>query len=1294
MACTGNQYGGFEHTLFLGCSVVSFAANAYNNQQSTEVTIELVEDDCVAPATDPKYYWDLGLIKRSTLDADPGFMGESVPIIGLPAYFRLGDFEFTGLIQSWERTENNGGIRYVVKLVSPVQILEDSQLILGEYAGSVTPPSAFILPPSYSPYNIINIFGYAEAQGLLCPQYSQIAPGVYAPGDSGPDGATFGTPAGGFGGSLLNPNGMPWSVIRDIFNVLVNANPIIAGASAYSPHGRILHKGADIVSFGSPWTNGYGILDFDRSPNFVGETLCEYFVDISELPAVPSYYRFNQSEASILEIVSRICEDAGYDFYVELLPVQSAISSSGIVKFIKIRTISRINNPTFGILDTYINDAAASGILVASSSGREFRNETVSKFVVGGKKQTLYQAYQNFDPFNDGQPNPPEADDMILPFFGTDLSGNMIVPYLDTSGYWEFQAPSDSIESSLTYLTFSGLPVTINERELQASADQSIWASYIIDQQTDTGKALDDIFNLVSFPTAEQVYHRQMAFRTDFFKKNNFIVPGSGEFYGAARDFNALSAQGTTLTNPIAIGIQEDVQKLHQWISNYATEYYGKKFAIRVPYTCAYVDGENQQITLSEQPTQDGGWTEVSDVIGMPLNSDEVTFFRNDSNKIETIVAYTGFNDLDVSELDELSYVVYNNNLYIKGTVDSEYVFHNSTGFLIPRAIVEIPSPITLATVPDKAIVHGMIRLAGVLPTGSNEVNFQGIFQAYQNVGAKGAASTMHDQAFIPDACAFGIISNINTYGPWVSLGPAGGIEVEKNDNLVPWEYGSYTNLNAAGNALAQAGTTNMQVGEMGSITVVGYPTIPLGAELTSLTLLAGNQLVENRSVSVGTYVGNFAGNIPFAQSFIFFNYGFSQLGANGPTVTNIAVQVGDQVTTQYSFRTYTPKFGRFARLNADRLKEVNQNRMQYVRDLRNYVRQSSQNKLSSSLGFKQSLSAGIAKLKNRSRPQDRILAAGTPHELFVGQIIGWGDSRRTLITTTSFNELPNEFDTGTYDSKAISSLETLIRPISIKGAGGLPKLIAPTLAESGTSGDPQGNRWPLSQIDYNPYINPTGIDSSGFLVRRYDVSGFGGNIGHDFDLVSRANWISGNPLSGVESGLPESGLLMPRSDGSFDYRDDYRTFALRGPILIQSWGYDLNNKPIPNKVDSITGIQATGFAVSGLEDTFMSGFSHNPESWPVAPLEMRLDRQRGLWVAGNSTTIFRGRAVNASNSSGTPVTVNNVTFLQGSDPAISGVNSTIVAINEMNWDIPIDNLIYGIYHQATNEYIIWQTNC
>ena len=48
--------------------------------------------------------------------------------------------------------------------------------------------------------------------------------------------------------------------------------------------------------------------------------------------------------------------------------------------------------------------------------------------------------------------------------------------------------------------------------------------------------------------------------------------------------------------------------------------------------------------------------------------------------------------------------------------------------------------------------------------------------------------------------------------------------------------------------------------------------------------------------------------------------------GLNGPNITSVSVKIGaDSMTTSYGFRSYTTRFGKFARHNSNALKRVAQ---------------------------------------------------------------------------------------------------------------------------------------------------------------------------------------------------------------------------------------------------------------------------------------------------------------------------------------------------------------------------------
>jgi hypothetical protein len=1184
--CTpASTYGGFEHTIFLGCSVMSFSTSLGWNEQISECTVQVVHDPCPAPAEKPKHYWDGGLNHHTTTAADPGFVGEFSSIIGCPAYFRVGDFEFSGIIQSWVKDNSTSGNPvYTVKLVSPQQVIEGVQLIVNEYAGSVgnTP-------------NLFNCFGYMESFGSTCPQtyLAALPPTVdnYEFGDSDPDGAIFGTPAGGYGGALVNENGMQWTRINTAFNILANAVPRAGNIwNGGTLGGRVMFKGTT--------DEGYGLLSTSHPDGFT-----EYFVDISELPEVPTFWRLNGVSVGLLDTIKSICEESGYDFYIELCYVQDAfLDGSGIAKFIKVRTVSRVVQP--GSFDSIADFATASGSIQASY-GRELRNEVTSSFVIGGSRETVYQIEQNLDPEADGQPANEEADDIIIPFFGLNSDGDMIVPERDGDDYWTFEVDTFGINERLKVLALPAI-ITIHELELLFGlGGYDSWLSFEAEgaaagAPTDIGTAINAVGLAGMFQGRQLV---KILVDNQLPAPRDFIAAIPAAFPGAAGNEGKIA---------------EDIQAIYDWLMVFAREYYGRQFAVRVPYTCAYEDSESGTVIHSELPNQDG-WTEHESIIGLGRNTLPMERFKNESYKFESMVRFEdadtlAFNKLDQNDIYADAGV---NKLWVKTEVSEAYVYHDASTLAIPRVVLKLDQPVNFiendAENPEAArlVVELMVRRWGQ-PRATVEA-------AIKKVGAQELFGVLPYIPVMPVAASFGLKSNITTYGPWYNPGAAGQVVVQRDEGLVPWEYSDVDTMAMAGQSIADAQVTNMQVGETGSVTVPGYPTVPLGAELGAVGggfFGAGTNLVENRTASTGSFSGTHVTGGAITINYGFFSYGGNWTGLYGPNVTGITVQVGpDGLTTSYEFRTFTPKFGRFAKYNAERLKQVGKQRLKAQKQLKAIMAQ----QVRRNIVGRQAAA--------RERRAGRVFDPGTPHECYIGQTYQFNGRTRTLVADESLFNSTVEMKAD-YGKKAFMSLDGLMRPVSMDGDGGLPRYIIPKkancqhLSSAGSQsailkGD--GNCGIIGSTEYyagkrdveeidtdylNPFSNPPGMARSAVVEDKSEGSGYG----HDIDIVGRG------------TGVHESSIIMPiagyNEESKADYRDDYRPMALRGPLLMQGWGYDIDGRPVPNEADIEADASGGEFTREGLTNRFLDGWLGKSHTWPVAPVDLRLDRDRGVWTA------------------------------------------------------------------------------
>lgn len=124
-------------------------------------------------------------------------------------------------------------------------------------------------------------------------------------------------------------------------------------------------------------------------------------------------------------------------------------------------------------------------------------------------------------------------------------------------------------------------------------------------------------------------------------------------------------------------------------------------------------------------------------------------------------------------------------------------------------------------------------------------------------------------------------------------------------------------------------------------------------------------------------------------------------------------------------------------------------------------------------------------------------------------------------------------------------------------------------------------------------------------------------------------NSVSGFVISSIAFGCTFEDYQLTHSEDDENIRqqqDNFRFSALRGPLVLQGWGYDTNGKPIPNKFDIPKKAESGKFKKDGLADAFMENWLENPKTWPVGPVDLRFDRDRGVWTCASPNKIIVAR--------------------------------------------------------------------
>lgn len=1255
-----NVTGPFEQTLFLGCSIQSVSTSLGWNEQQSSVTVTLVEDDCPSHPDKPKVYYPGPGRKYCWHDADPGFTS---PTIGAPVYFRIGSdpawpvrendksegegFEFSGIIQSWTKDYSpNGNPTYTVQIVDPRLLLQNLEIIISDYAGAVYGGTG---PPVY---NLINAYGWLEwAAGGACPQNLVL-------------GANFGSPAGGFGGSMNNNEGTPWHELRNAIQYLLSGNTgkaVGAGhggpPAKFSPYGYAKFRGSrpqDFENEGNPGdfvdTNkssnskdhhggqGMGILnhdDYEASIISVGDNangnpyIADYIIDISDIPYTPRWYRLAGPSMNLLDMISQICAEAGSDYYVELLVTPTE------QKVIKVRTVKRAVQPEVGGengIEQFIEDVEN---VTSKNISRELRNEPTSVFVYGGYVQTVYQQI---------------VPTGILQYWGKDSLGNHHVncripcaaPFNTTreTGDWAIYLDIRPLNLNLTTAipTADGY-IWISETEIRlALGDFDAWYNYCLIYNnfigTPIGQAMGGTHNAkpnIEFPVDLIGNAGAGAGAADKMKK------------AVANAFENLLAGGFAInfaTQDPRTTADQDIKKIHEFIQNWADTYYGKQFLVQLPYVCYSLEPDSQQVLFSDNPTNDGGYPAegTTNVLDLPW-SDGVTpepldYFSDEQNKILPFARYFLANDGAYPREGEWIASAgccrrYDTAIYIKGAVEEQPFAYTVGANTYATALFKVENPIEVSgsiTDTDSQFA-GMLEIAfgndGLSTPTLDAVDFGVRFNP--DGGRGDTAFSIAPRRRQPNEVAVPMKSNTTRYGPLSWNGPPGPVTFSADDGLVPWEYGGYGSVNpidrmwGAMVETARDSLSMMQVGERGSANFPGYPTRRLGEELRSSQKMMDSMFVENETFNLlqgGSFTLKKLRTVIGGQSY--------WDGSFGPNITNITINIGaDGFTTNYTLSTFSPSFGRFAKYNANKLKQSGRQRAEIMR------MQREQNKLRRALVA--SMSRAAAQIKDLKGKRPTKQAPDGASSVFAGtsSVDGRNIDGDVVIPNVS-TQTPRTLLHGnpdTWAEQGFMSSDGLFRPISNDGAG---TTLPPYSEKNATNPKDDCDQIPHTRRESNPPFNgaaPKNYVQCIIDVDYLDPWAFPAKDKHE--AAATKNVATNHPDINIFSHGAAAVVKQNMFEYSVNnaYPQSVRGIANKGPLLLHGWGYDIDGKPIPNAADNEADARDGKFEDENLKDEFYSHYLRKPHMWPVGPVDLRWDRKRAVWTVPNEFKLIQAYA-------------------------------------------------------------------
>lgn len=893
----------------------------------------------------------------------------------------------------------------------------------------------------------------------------------------------------------------------------------------------------------------------------------------------------DSTSMSLGAIVAQAAEDSGCDYVVSL-------ERGG---FIVVWPINRSTNITSNPIDAMASYYKRSGTLINYENGEQELYEMSNRIVLGDKVSYISEINLNT---NYHRPS------MML---GYDINGN---PVRATGNNFRVSINTSTLQALVPGVS-SMTP--ISEQEILCAKTQELWMLFGLATPNSLSGILLNALGISSDPN-----FRQILISFQQILRNPAAIVG-GDVRTAATDalkgVNQLAAKRRNFLKYV---------QCWKWFNEFINTYYGRKWLVPLKNFCVnpgniaqVIKGDSGLFQISDVPS-DSGYPSPSQfstgsILGLQRGLPQfVTTDGKYSGFVAvnlakrtrtTITSQPVIYEVSVEGLSGDS-VVENGGLYNKLSHSSElYSNYGKPELLVTTDLIPMEPSIPNAgkNIVNKGLM-AMVALFGqsILTVPDTAIGYASV----SNVNM----FQLHSLAARPDFAAIPMKSNMYVYGPWIgsaSGGPSagvislaggiGGTEVVVDNQLNPWNYGSYGAMNVAGTYISRMGVRLFNKDYSGSLRIAEPP----GASMQSF--------IQNYAIIVSSI------NVTY--------------GTNG-------------AVTEVSFKSHAPKYGQSGKAIADLIladEKARSDTLQGLQDLRR-----------KSIADKYALYGNLLKEMNKVPEfKNPIVDNPTPYFIMVGGYRGSpsASQNNNLSGGSSFSpigskdelscaelcepgnydqpaqEPPNggpsidrvaeveleksnnpefSYDGEAYMTRGIMSLDGLFAPVSTEGRSNRLSRYFDSYNKFDRISKPRPPMPPL--VDKNEiftinqrYLNPIvsravlqswdgrGVSSKGFFIRYISFS----------DSVDKLH---------IENEKQSS--------------TDFGFFALKGPLVLQSWGYDTEGKPIPNIVDSPADTERGIFKNDGTKNKFMSNWLENQKSWPVGPIDLRFDRSRGVWVS------------------------------------------------------------------------------
>ena len=691
---------------------------------------------------------------------------------------------------------------------------------------------------------------------------------------------------GGYNGSVVS--------IRNIINVYGYQERLGFGGSGSSSSGMpwfLVKEGIEKIC-NVPYSGPYG-----GPINYKGVS---YSIDMSQIPGMSGLYKVPGNSSNLFDIISTVCRDAGVNFFVTLNGYSIVINCIP-----KNRMIPK------GVLRNWIEEVSlTSQVVNRGSFGMEdAQGEVTEALLIGGEKEDLYQTGD------------------IKSFWGYDYKGN---PIYGDPGYF-FWVPIKGKIAPYNQYDFYESKKTFYQTDKNDKKPRS----FILKYNPELGSTPRSVFEPPDpqYPTVLTLeeYNRYsygyILGNIEVANLNSTVVSDvvRSLVYPCSTLEMRMALSGLDDWEEFIMKVRPDVYELiynfkPEWVDNINKD---------APNNADMVEDSPQKIKKDlASAQQDESYLRLTKLFSFVRHYAEDFYGKkfacsipiiaskidpdsqqlvNAADIVQSAYKPEGSNPLNISSLNSTFFTDENGKYYAFCRVPAVgTVLDQSGGSVVQDDYIYIRVQVEPQILAGRTYMAAVFSLSSPVQKEPNGIFGElEVIAAIKKMNKKAFTTTfpafadfenLSPERVYPKGVAIPLKSNVERYGPFWVTGSPGKSEYIQDDSLVPWNFGGYEAMNVYATAqLAMIKSFNQYI-ESGQVNVAGIPIMNLGG------LLKGA----------------------------------------GPALTDISCNISSKgMTTQYTFRVFTPRAGAVPRQFADRLRSVSINGVRIRRDLKNAIKES-----------------------------------------------------------------------------------------------------------------------------------------------------------------------------------------------------------------------------------------------------------------------------------------------------------------------------------------------------------------